>query len=84
MPVAAGFVVGEGEGEGGRTVVVVVRMVVGLDVVVGADVVVEAPPLLVFKITNSGGAWASPKSDLVTQHCMLTLQRPSTLRTASQ
>jgi len=81
---AAFVVVGDGGGGEGRTVVVVVRTVTGLVVVVGANVVVEATGLPVFKITNSGGAWASPKSDLVTQHCMLILQRPSTLRTASQ
>ena len=59
-------------------VVVVEETVVGLAVLGGS---VEPPS---FKMTNSGGGSESPKRDLVTQHFMAVLQRPSTLRTASQ
>lgn len=66
-----------------RGVVVVVDVVataaVGDDTVV--DGTVELPS---FKITSSGGGSDSPKRDLVTQHFIAVLQRPSTLRTASQ
>lgn len=72
------------------TVVVVVVDVVVVDAVVVGDVVGAAvvlggmvePPSL--RMTNSGGGSDSPKRDLVTQHFMAVLQRPSTLRTASQ
>lgn len=74
----------------GRVVVTVVdgRVVVVVLVVVVDEVLPSVDDagtaLASFKITSSGGGSASPKRDFVTQQRMPTLQRPSTLSTASQ